>query len=293
MKMKTLLGYIYRMIEMLLILSVTAGVVSIGCESHDNAEMWGQLSPCIVAFAWMWFITLPLFIIYVVSFIRSIPPVSIYKKVVLSLHILNVVLWILFYIFLPKPDPCDAALMEKHYKTHHNDMYDLVKYVRGSLDDSCSIVLQYRNDEIVEFTIGNRRWTKKLKGIENESELDTKLHSVGLSMQKLKVIQGKMRKAGVIGVEIDKNPISVWMAGESILLFRWYGVNKYQFGLYDHPMTEKEKDVVLRLHQFILYNDSVVFESYGGYPGGRGFPDRKEFINRIKGTPPSVKVSDK
>ena len=293
MKMKTLLGYIYRMIEMLLILSVTAGVVSIGCESHDNAEMWGQLSPCIVAFAWMWFITLPLFIIYVVSFIRSIPPVSIYKKVVLSLHILNVVLWILFYIFLPKPDPCDAALMEKHYKTHHNDMYDLVKYVRGSLDDSCSIVLQYRNDEIVEFTIGNRRWTKKLKGIENESELDTKLHSVGLSMQKLKVIQGKMRKAGVIGVEIDKNPISVWMAGESILLFRWYGVNKYQFGLYDHPMTEKEKDVVLRLHQFILYNDSVVFESYGGYPGGRGFPDRKEFINRIKGTSPSVKVLDK
>ena len=293
MKMKTLLGYIYRMIEMLLILSVTAGVVSIGCESHDNAEMWGQLSPCIVAFAWMWFITLPLFIIYVVSFIRSIPPVSVYKKVVLSLHILNVVLWILFYIFLPKPDPCDAALMEKHYKTHHNDMYDLVKYVRGSLDDSCSIVLQYRNDEIVEFTIGNRRWTKKLKGIENESELDTKLHSVGLSMQKLKVIQGKMRKAGVIGVEIDKNPISVWMVGESILLFRWYGVNKYQFGLYDHPMTEKEKDVVLRLHQFILYNDSVVFESYGGYPGGRGFPDRKEFINRIKGTPPSVKVSDK
>ena len=293
MKMKTLLWYIYRMIEMLLILSVTAGVVSIGCESHDNAEMWGQLSPCIVAFAWMWFITLPLFIIYVISFIRSIPPVSIYKKVVLSLHILNVVLWILFYIFLPKPDPCDAALMEKHYKTHHNDMYDLVKYVRGSLDDSCSIVLQYRNDEIVEFTIGNRRWTKKLKGIENESELDTKLHSVGLSMQKLKVIQGKLRKAGVIGVEIDKNPISVWMAGESILLFRWYGVNKYQFGLYDHPMTEKEKDVVLRLHQFILYNDSVVFESYGGYPGGRGFPDRKEFINRLKGTSPSVKVSDK
>ena len=185
-KKKSLLGYFYRMIEILLILSVTIGVASIGCDSHDNAEMWGLLSPYIVAFAFIWFITLPLFIIYVISFIRSLPPVSIYKKVVLSLHILNVVLWILFCLFLPKPDPCDAALMEKHYKTHHNDMYDLVKYVRGSLDDSCSIVLQYRNDEIVEFTIGNRRWTKKLKGIENESELDTKLHSVGLSMHRLK-----------------------------------------------------------------------------------------------------------
>lgn len=292
-KKKSLLGFVYRMIEILLILSVTVGVASIGCDSHDNAEMWGLLSPYIVAFAFMWFITLPLFIIYVISFIRSIPPVSIYKKVVLSLHILNVVLWILFCLFLPKPDPCDAALMEKHYKIHHKDMYDLVKYVRSSLDDSCLIVLQYRNDEVVSFTIGNRRWLKELKGIENESELDTELHSVGLSVRKLKDIKGKMRKAGVIGVEINKNPISDKMTGESILLFRWHGVNMYQFGLYDHPMTEEEKDEVLRLNQFILYNDSVVFESYGGYPGGRGFPDRNEFLNRIKGTSHSVNVPDK
>ncbi len=48
----------------------------------------------------------------------------------------------------------------------------------------------------------------------------------------------------------------------------------------DHPMTENERDDVLRLHQFILYNDSVVFESYGGYPGGRGFPDKEKFENR-------------
>lgn len=44
----------------------------------------------------------------------------------------------------------------------------------------------------------------------------------------------------------------------SILLFRWYGVNRYQYALYDHP----------------------IFESYGGYPGGRGFPDKDEFENR-------------
>jgi hypothetical protein len=46
-------------------------------------------------------------------------------------------------------------------------------------------------------------------------------------------------------------------------------------------MTENERDNVLRLHQFILYNDSVVFESYGGFPGGRGFPDKDEFENRM------------
>ena len=279
MKTKPLLSYSYRSIEVLLILSVTIAIFTIGINSHDSAEMGGLLSPCIVAIVWMWFISLPLFVIYIASFIRSIPPVSIYKKMVLSLHVLNVALWVVFYILLPKPNPCDAALMEEHYRNHHADMYDLVKYVRNSLDDSCSIVLQYRDDKVLEFTIRNKRDYKECVEIENENKLDTILHSVGLSMQKLKEIQSKMHKAGVIGIEINKNPKFQWME-KSILLFRWYGVNRYQYALYDHPMTEEERDDVLRLHQHILYNDSVVFESYGGYPGGRGFPDKDEFENR-------------
>ena len=280
MKKRPLLSYSYWAIEILLILSVTIGVLAIGISRHDNAEMGGLLNSWIVDILWLWFISLPLFAIYIASFIRSIPPVSIYKKIVLSLHILNVALWFIFYIFLPKPNPCDAALMEEHYRNHHADMYDLVRYVRNSLDDSCSIVLHYRNDEVVEFTIENKRDDKECKEIENENKLDTILHSVGLSMQKLKEIQSKMHKAGVIGIEINKTPKFHWME-KSILLFRWYGVNRYQYALYDHPMTEKERDDVLRLHQFILYNDSVVFESYGGFPGGRGFPDKDEFENRI------------
>ena len=255
MKTKSLLSYSYRAIEILLILSVTIGILTIGINSHDSAEMGGLLSPCIVAIVWMWFISLPLFVIYIASFIRSIPPVSIYKKMVLSLHILNVALWVLFYIFLPKPNPCDAALMEEHYRNH------------------------YRNDEVVEFKIGNNRDCKECVEIEDEHKLDTILHSVGLSMQKLKEIQSKMHKTGIIGIEINKNPKFQWEE-KSILLFRWYGVNRYQYALYDHPMTENERDDVLRLHQFILYNDSVVFESYGGYPGGRGFPDKEKFENR-------------
>ncbi len=280
MKKRPLLSYSYRAIEILLILSVTIGVLAIGISSHDNAEMGGLLNSWIVAILWLWFISLPLFAIYIASFIRSIPPVSIYKKIVLSLHILNVALWFIFYIFLPKPNPCDAALMEEHYRNHHADMYDLVRYVRNSLDDSCSIVLQYRDDKLLEFTIRNKRDYKECKEIQNENKLDTILHSVGLSMQKLKEIQSKMHKAGIVGIEINKCPKFHWMEN-SILLFRWYGVNRYQYALYDHPMTENERDDVLRLHQFILYNDSVVFESYGGYPGGRGFPDKDEFENRM------------
>ena len=230
MKIKPIISYSYRTIEILLIFSVTIGILSIGLSSHDNAEMGGLLSPCIVAIVWMWFITLPLFVIYAASFIRSIPPISIYKKIVLSLHVLNVALWVVFYIFLPKPNPCDAALMEEHYRNHHADMYDLVKYVRNSLDDSCSIVLHYRNDEVVEFKIGNNRDCKECVEIEDEHKLDTILHSVGLSMQKLKEIQSKMHKAGVIGIEINKNP-KFKLEEKSILLFRCYGDTRYQYAL--------------------------------------------------------------
>ena len=275
MRLKSLLRYSYRVLEVLLLLSITTVIVSMGLTSHDDAEMIGTLSNIIIAFVLFWFITIPIFIIVIVSFLRClIPPTSIYKWVVLSLHILNVVL---FYNLLPKPEPCDAALMEKHFKIHREDMYDLVKYVRSSLDDSCSITLLYRNDEVQKFTIGNRREDRDCASIENKLEFETILQTAGLSMQELTEIQEKMQKAGIIGVEIGKNPDSGYMACKSILQYRWHGINIYQFALYDRPVTEQEKHDALSMHQYILYNDSVVFESYGGYPGQRGFPDKEEF----------------
>ena len=278
MIIKTLLRYLYRVIEVFLILSITTGIVSMGQSSHDSAEMIGMLMTNIAALLWLWFISLPLFLIVFASFLRcSIPPLSLYKKVVLLLHLLNVVLWFVFYIILPKPEPCDGALMENHYKKHHDDMYDLVRYVRSSLDDSCSIVLQYRDDEVQKFTIANNIERKTCTDIKDQQELEEILQTAGLSMQELAVIQEKMHKAGIIGIDIEKNPISRWMTAKSELQFRWFGSNIYQYALYDCPLTEKERDEVLRLHQFILYNDSVVFEAYGDYFGMRGFPDKEKF----------------
>ena len=278
MKIKSLLRYSYRVIEILFILSITAGIVSMGLSSHDSAEMIGMLMTNIGAMAWLWFISLPLLLIVFVSFLRcSIPPLSIYKKVVLLLHLLNVVLWFVFYVILPKPEPCDAALMENHYKKHHDDMYDLIRYVRSSLDDSCSIVLQYRDDEVQKFTIANNIERKTCTDIKDKQKLEKFLQTAGLSMQELAVIQEKMHKAGIIGIDIEKNPISRWMTAKSELQFRWYGSNIYQYALYDCPLTEKERDEVLRLHQFILYNDSLVFEAYGNYFGMRGFPDKDKY----------------
>lgn len=284
MKIKSLLRYSYRVVEFLFILFITAGIVSMGLSSHDSVEMLGMLMTNIGLMAWLWFISLPILLIVFASFLRcSIPPLSIYKKVVLLLHFLNVVLWFVFYIILPKPEPCDAAMMENHYKEHHDDMYDLVRYVRSALDDSCSIVLQYRDDEVQKFSIANYSERKTCTSIKNQLELEKILHTAGLSMQELAMIQEKMHKAGIIGIDIEKNPITRWIAGKSILQFRWYGDNVYQFALYDSPLTKKNKHDILLANPVILYNDSVVFENLGGY-GERGFPDIDKFLspNEIK-----------
>lgn len=281
MEIKTILyaflKYTYRAIEVLLLLSIAACIIYIGLNSHDSAEMVDLLTAVFVILIWLtrwwWFITLSIIIIVVASFIRClIPPMSLYKKVVLALHILNVVLLFLFYIFLPKPVPCDAATMEKHYKEHQADMYDLVNYVNSALDDSCSIKLEYKFDEVRVFNIENKREYKTCKDIENQQELETALNTVGLSMQELNMIKEKMHKSGIIGIDISNNPC--WNEGRSVLQFRWSGGNLYQYYLYDHPITEEDKHNLF--YPYILYNDSVVFEVQDDL-SGRGFPDKDKY----------------
>lgn len=288
MEIKTILyaflKYTYRAIEVLLLLSIAACIIYIGLNSHDSAEMVDLLTAVFVLLMWLtqwwWLITLPIIIIVVASFIRClIPPMSLYKKVVLALHILIVVLLFLFYIFLPKPAPCDAATMEKHYKEHQADMYDLVNYVNSALDDSCSIKLEYKYDEVWIFNIENKREYKKCKDIENQQELETALNIVGLSMQELNMIKEKMHKAGIIGIDISNNPC--WNDGRSVLQFRWSGSDLYQYYLYDHPITEEDKHNLF--YPYILYNDSVVFEVQDDL-SGRGFPDKDKYNSQHTAT---------
>lgn len=277
-KIKQLGKYGYRTIELLLVLLITYSIFVIGTKSYDRCQMTDALSMLIFGLLWCWFIYLPFIIIIIASFIRAIPPRTIYKKMNLALHIFNIVLWFVFYFSLSQPLPCDAAIMEDHYKKHKDDMHELISYVRSAIDDSCAIRLNYRDDKIQELSIGNhsqKQWWH-YTDVKDISQYDSLLNKIGITAEEMTMINEKMRKAGVLGIDIDKKSMSNFESGNT-LLFRWYGANSYLFSLYDHPVTKEVKQDILSLHQFILYNDSVVFESFGGYPGGRGFPDRNNY----------------
>jgi hypothetical protein len=68
MRLKSLLGYSYRVLEVLLLLSITTAIVSMGLTSHDDAEMIDILSSIVIAFVLFWFITIPIFIIVIPQF---------------------------------------------------------------------------------------------------------------------------------------------------------------------------------------------------------------------------------
>ena len=279
--MKKYIIYIYKILQLILVACVTLLILSIGFQSHDNQEMSGLFSPILVAIAWTWFISFPLLLIVFISFFYSIPPKTKYKKLLLSLHILNILLCIGFYVFLPSPEPCDTAIMENHYMKHKDDMLELIRYTRSVMDDSCSIELNYRNGKIVELYASRKNKRHRIEDINSQEEIDSTMAICGISPMEHDNIYRKMQKAGVIGIEINnKEHTVIYETIRSILLYKWYGVNRYQYALYDTKMTAEEKEQNLALHQFIFYNDSIVFESYGGYPGGRGFPDKDDWDNK-------------
>lgn len=88
-KIKQLGKYGYRTIELLLVLLITYSIFVIGTKSYDRCQMTDALSMLIFGLLWCWFIYLPFIIIIIASFIRAIPPRTIYKKTNLALHIFN------------------------------------------------------------------------------------------------------------------------------------------------------------------------------------------------------------
>ena len=76
--------------------------------------------------AFLFFVSIPIFLIYLVSFFRSLPFRSIWQKVILCGHGVNIALWLLLYFLLPKATPFTIAEMEQHYLSHQAEIHDLI-----------------------------------------------------------------------------------------------------------------------------------------------------------------------
>ena len=271
-KVKKIFGTSYRIFELIVVLLVTVLVVIIGLDKYyDRLEYTDAWEMFLIALAWLFFVSLPLLIVYIVSFFRSLTFRTILHKIIFGGHILNIALWFLFYFMLPKPEPITAAMMEKNYLSHELEMRDLVEYTRSCLDDSTGIDFQMRNGEIAKLNV-NRLWEAgAFWDKESKSQLDSVINSVGVTPAEFETIQSKMKAAGVVGIKTFRKGYMT----ESCLSYAWYGSSNYVYELHDSKVENKE----YRGYDELWLNDSVSFVNMDNLTG-HTFPDRDEFIKK-------------
>ena len=145
--MKRFLASCYRTIEYIVIFGVTLLILYYFCGEYDRlydracyTDDWGMF---LIVLFWVFFISIPIALVYAISFFRAIPFRTNRQKIVLAGHILNIVLWFTFYLSLPQTKPCTAAEMEQYYVTHHQAINDIIEFTRSPAEasGSCSVVV--------------------------------------------------------------------------------------------------------------------------------------------------------
>ncbi len=273
MSAKKNLSEVYRYLEILVALLVTITILYVRMDSklYDRASYIDLWSWVILGMAFVFFISLPILLIYLVSFFRAIPFHTIWQKSILAIHLLNIALWLVLYLILPKPLPCNATIMEQHYLSHQQEIHDLIAYTKGCLNDFTQIHYETRGGDVTELFIDRFSSTWSYDYMRTPSDVDSILFKVGITSTEFDTIKTKMEKAGLIGININRNGFDTY----SYLTYRWYGETKYLYGINHHP---EQKDDVDLSFDCITYNDSIKFMIPHGFGGGHGFEDSEKFL---------------
>lgn len=95
-----------------------------------------------------------------------------------------------------------------------------------------------------------------------------------LSEFEMKQLKERLDYLSCIGIDVDNYPNSEY----STIRFRRIGMGMYSFRLYHHPLTRQQQDSINANECLIVYNDSTVFEFWGGVFGAQIFVGKDEFL---------------
>lgn len=171
------------------------------------------------------------------------------------IHIGNVTVYIIIYIFAPNNQPTTAQEMEDNYLLHKNDMEALIRYVNSSAKPRTE--LKYIRKEITNTDDKNLQTIKKMMEKANVQEINIKT------------------------VNADSFQI------RSELVYKYYpgrkGKSNYHYNISlntDNIVDPIESNLLWIV--IINYNDSVSFADYKAYMGGCYFPDIEDFEKKLE-----------
>ena len=274
MKIKDILVKAYCVLEFVVALLITGLVIVMRVTNsiHDRAEYLDYWEMVLIGLAWMFFISLPVILIYLNSFARAITMRNIRQKAMMGLHVLNVALWVVFYLALPKTEPCTAAEMERHYISHQDQIHSLIAYTKSFLNDSTALHYEIKHGGDTALSADNfgGQWNFY------PDDKDSVLLITGITHAQFDTITAMMKEAGVTGLDINRGGYN----RKSSLVYRYYGSTSYEYVI-NHDLTQQVDTTGGPLGdlQDIAYNDSIHFQSLGGLVW-HSFPDHNQYNKR-------------
>ena len=94
-KGKKILGISYRIFELIVVLLITVLIFAVRFSlfiSHDRVEYIETWEMVLISMAWLFFVSVPLLIVYILSFFRSLSFRTVLHKIIFGGHILNIML---------------------------------------------------------------------------------------------------------------------------------------------------------------------------------------------------------
>lgn len=230
-------------------------------------------------FVFFWWLWIPALIISIVLFFASIRCRNRWELATVIWGAVNVLLLAVFFM-LPG-QKCNPDVMATHYDEHHTEMEALREYLHEALNDSCAIELFFEGNQLERFYVGNRYGSDNYYKGEAQSRLDSMMTVAGLSQEEYANIRQRLESVQCNGVEYDQ-----YDSTGIFIRFRCDEWGCYGYSIRTRPVTDKQKETIMKDNRFIPYDEYCTFVydgSAGAFDsGGFSESEKRRFLKKHK-----------
>lgn len=234
----------------------------------------------VIAFALFW-LTYPALILAFVFFFTSIRCRNKWELATVIWGAVDVLLIVVFFLTRPTVERCDPDIMAANYEKHHTEMEELREYLHEALEDSCEIKLFFEGEQMEQFYVGNYYGSDNYYKGEAQSRLDSMMAVAGLSQEEYASVEQRLESMHCNGVTYNQ-----YTPDRINIRFRSDRWGYYQYNIDAYPITDKEKENVMKNNLFIPYNEYCMFVydgSAGAFDsGGFSESEKRRFLRKHK-----------
>mgnify|MGYP000763849398 CR=1 FL=1 len=231
---------------------------------------WAVVWFIAILFCWL---TIPAMIIAGISFFYSLRCNTKHKKILLTLHVINILLFSLWF-FNPS-NRCDADIMERHYTEYGGRMEQIYRNLYNKMTSGCSVEIEFEHGDVSIFHFSNGNGEMDSNWDPSEEKIDSLLIQSGLDRNSLIWLQKELDEIGCISISMQTVPDAPFCVG-----FRRVGMGKYDYQIYHRPLSSDEKKTINESDASIVYSPFVVFEYGGGAIGSQSFIGKDEYLKK-------------